>query len=371
MRGAVYPILCAVNFVREVAAAVWRINLRDLLWRRRRLGVAIVGTALVMAMALLTSGVGAAFSAEAQRSIDAMGGNLWLVPTTAPGAFNTPPVANAADAETVAAIPGVRGADPVVILSQSLEQPSGRTFVVVYGYQVGGLAQLPLQQGHLPSGPDQAVVDTKLNQAIGSHMTLGKGVFTVVGITDGLTSGGGIADVFVDIHDLDAAQFNNQYVANAIVVSGQPAHLPAGYRELSIPAALSDSLLPMNSAIAVVSVLTYLFWVVAALIVAAFIYLSTNERRRDFAVMKAIGVGSRSLGGGVILQSTVVALSAAIVSIAFAFALAPLFPIEVAIPVLELLLLPVGALAIGLLASLIALRRVLTLDPALAFAGAG
>jgi putative ABC transport system permease protein len=111
--------------------------------------------------------------------------------------------------------------------------------------------------------------------------------------------------------------------------------------------------------------------VVAALIVAAFIYLSTNERRRDFAVMKAIGVGSRSLGGGVILQSTVVSLSAAIVSIAFAFALAPLFPIEVAIPVLELLLLPVGALAIGLLASLIALRRVLTLDPALAFAGAG
>jgi putative ABC transport system permease protein len=87
--------------------------------------------------------------------------------------------------------------------------------------------------------------------------------------------------------------------------------------------------------------------------------------------MKAIGVGSRSLGGGVILQSTVVALSAAVVSIGLAYALAPIFPIDVAIPPLELVILPIGALAIGLLASLLALRRVLTLDPALAFAGAG
>lgn len=71
-----------------------------------------------------------------------------------------------------------------------------------------------------------------------------------------------------------------------------------------------------------------------------------------------------------ILQSTAVALGAAVLGVAFAFALSPLFPIEVAIPLVEFLILPAGALIIGLLASLIALRRVLALDPALAFAGA-
>jgi putative ABC transport system permease protein len=350
--------------------AIWRISLRDLVYRRGRLGVAIFGTAVVMAMALLTSGISAAFTAEAQRSVGAVGGTQWLVPKNAPGAFNTPPIADSTDADTIATMPGVHAADPVVVLSESLEEPSGRAFVFVFGYRVGGLTRLPLQQGHLPSSPYEVDADTKLGQRIGSHMTLGKGVFTVVGITDGMTIGGGTPDVFANITDLDAAQFNGQPVANAIVVDGSPSTLPAGYRSMTIPAVVNDSLLPLTNAITVVTLITYLFWIVAALIVAAFIFLSTNERRRDFAVMKAIGVGSRSLAAGVILQSTVVALSAAIVSIGLAFALAPIFPIDVAIPALELIILPFGALVIGLLASLIALRRVLTLDPALAFAGA-
>ncbi len=349
---------------------MWRISLRDLIYRRSRLAVAILGTAVVMAMALLTSGISAAFTAEAQRSVGAVGGTQWLVPSSAPGAFNTPPIANAADAATIAALPGVRAANPVVILSQSLVEPAGRTFVVVFGYRLGGLTRLPLQQGRLPSGPYEAIADAKLGQGVGSHITLGKGTFTVVGITSNLTIGGGTPDVFANINDLDASQFNGQNVANAIVVDGSPSPLPVGYRSMSISAVVNDSLLPLTDAIAVVTLITYLFWVVAAMIVAAFIFLSTNERRRDFAVMKAIGVGSQSLGAGVILQSTVVALSAAIVSIGLAYALAPIFPIDVAIPTLELLILPIGALLIGLLASLIALRRVLTLDPALAFAGA-
>jgi putative ABC transport system permease protein len=347
---------------------VWRMSLRDLVWRRRRLGVAVLGTAVVMAMALLSSGIGAAFKAEAQRSVDALGGDLWLVPASAPGAFNTPPVAAAAEAGDVAALPGVRRADPVVILSQSLEQKSGRIFVVVFGYRLGGMTTLNLQQGRLPAGAFEAVVDEKLTQPIGSHITLGTREFTVVGITSGMTTGGGIPDIYVNISDLDAAQFHGQPVASAIVVAGNPARLPPGYRAMTIGAVVTDALLPITQAIVVVSILTYLFWVVAALIVAAFIYLSTNERRRDFAVLKAIGVGSRSLCIGVILQSTAVALGAAVLGVAFAFALSPLFPIEVAIPLVEFLILPFGALIIGLLASLIALRRVLALDPALAFA---
>jgi putative ABC transport system permease protein len=348
---------------------VWRIGLRDLAWRRRRLGIAVVGTALVMAMALLTSGVGAAFTAEAQRSVDALGGNLWLVPQGAPGAFNTPPVAAAADSTQVAAQGGVQHADPVVILSQSLRQRNTRIFVVVFGYELGGTTRLSVHEGHLPARPFEAVVDDKLAQPIGSHIELGTRTFTVAGITSGMTTGGGIPDVFVGIRDLDAAQFQGQQVANAIVVSGNPTRIPAGYRAMGIGAVVTDALLPITQAMAVVTLLTYLFWVVAALIVAAFIYLSTNERRRDFAVLKAIGVGSRSLGLGVVVQSTAVALGAAAVSVAFAFALSPLFPIEIAIPPVEFLILPVGALLIGLLASLVALRRVLLLDPALAFAG--
>jgi putative ABC transport system permease protein len=49
--------------------------------------------------------------------------------------------------------------------------------------------------------------------------------------------------------------------------------------------------------------------------------------------------------------------------------LAPLFPMPVEIPTSAFLLLPIVTVTVGLLASLIALRRTVTVQPALAFGG--
>jgi putative ABC transport system permease protein len=72
---------------------------------------------------------------------------------------------------------------------------------------------------------------------------------------------------------------------------------------------------------------------------------------------------------GLALQAVIVALLAAVLGVVFASLLGPAFPMLVVIPTIAYLALPVVAIVIGLLASLVGFRRAVAVDPALAFGG--
>jgi putative ABC transport system permease protein len=103
--------------------------------------------------------------------------------------------------------------------------------------------------------------------------------------------------------------------------------------------------------------------------VGSLIYLSALERTRDFAVFKAVGVATRSVLAGLVLQAVIVAVVAAALGGVLSLGLAPTFPIPVVVPTSAFVLLPVIAVVIGLLASVAGMRRAVTVDPALAFGG--
>ena len=63
------------------------IALRDVLWRWRRFLVALLATAVVLALTLVLDGVERSFPAEAQRTVDAFHAGAWLVPEGSHGAF--------------------------------------------------------------------------------------------------------------------------------------------------------------------------------------------------------------------------------------------------------------------------------------------
>jgi putative ABC transport system permease protein len=126
----------------------------------------------------------------------------------------------------------------------------------------------------------------------------------------------------------------------------------------------------MRSAVQSVDNSRWFMWVVAAVIVAALVYVSSLQRVRDFAVLKAMGASSRALFAGVAAQAVVVTMVAALLAALTANLLKPLYPLPVAIPTSAFLLLPVTAVAVGVGASLVALRRAVSVDPALAFGSA-
>ena len=100
----------------------------------------------------------------------------------------------------------------------------------------------------------------------------------------------------------------------------------------------------MTAAVAAITFIAVLLWIVAALIVGSVIYLSALERVRDFAVFKAVGVSTRSVLGGLALQAVIVAVVAALLGAVLSFVLAPTFPMLVVVPASAFLLLPVIAI---------------------------
>jgi putative ABC transport system permease protein len=200
-------------------------------------------------------------------------------------------------------------------------------------------------------------------------LQIGTHILRIVGIVPNSTALAKIPNIFLTTEGLQQVAYNGQPMITSIGINGTPRALPDGYRTYDRTGAVNDLIRPLKVAVTSITIVAILLWVVAVLIVGSVVYLSALERVRDFAVFKAIGTSSRSILGGLALQALVVSLFAAAVGVVLSMLLAPLFPMVVAVPLQAYVLLPVVAVAIGLLASLAGLRRVVAIDPALAFGG--
>src|SRR3954451_9851560 len=152
---------------------MWLVSLRDLQWRRRRFLIAVVATALVFAMSLLMAGADAGLTTETRRIVDVVGADRWLVARGTSGPFTTVTAIPADAAAQVAALPGVRQADPLVIFHSTLRRTSGLKDVNVIGYRPGGLGAPPIASGRLPVAAGETVADTRLGLRIGQTVDIG------------------------------------------------------------------------------------------------------------------------------------------------------------------------------------------------------
>jgi putative ABC transport system permease protein len=191
----------------------------------------------------------------------------------------------------------------------------------------------------------------------------------VVGTANDLTLLGGVPNAYVTLTDAQMVVFGGRPLLNAVLTAGVPRALPAGTDVFTNQRVEKASLIQMAAGRSSISNSRFLMWVIAAVIVAALVYVSALERARDFAVLKALGSSSTVLFAGLAVQATLVSLVAAAVGAVLANFMRGIFAQPVVIPSSAFILLPVSALIIGLLASLAALRRAVAVDPATAFAG--
>jgi putative ABC transport system permease protein len=348
--------------------AVLLISLRDLQWRRRRFAIAILGTALVFAMSLLISGLAVSFRAEAQRTLDGIGADAWIVRAGVPGPFTASAAIPEAAVKPVSTIKGVVRAAPLVIVHQTVRNPDVKD-VNVFGVAARGMGQPKTAHGRDARRSGEAVVDDTLVSKLGTKLVLSGRTFKIVGVTHGLTYNGGIANVYIPLRDAQALVFGGQHLITAVVTKGVPVALPPGLVAMTNKDAREDIMRPLSKAVGTIGLVAALLWVVAAMIVGSVVYLSALERLRDFAVLKATGSSTKVLLASLSIQSVVVSLTAGILAIGLSFVLQPLFPLPVQVPLRAILFLPLIAVIVGLLASLSGLRRAVTVEPALAFGG--
>jgi putative ABC transport system permease protein len=344
-----------------------RVTLRDLQWRRRRFVIAIVGTGLVFAMTLVLTGLSNGFRVEADTTVDALGFDAYIARSGPAGPFvGSPPFAEA-EVASVAEIPGVTTAVPLAFSTTTA--PDSTRNVNVFGAPAGGPGMPPISTGRAPSDDDEAAVSSRVGSKVGDRLEIGSRSMKVVGIVDDSTALAGQPNIFLTLQGAQQVGYAGQPIVSSVGVLGTPTQVPDGFRAIDRAGAVDDLMRPMKAAVSALTLIAVLLWAVAALIVGSVIYLSALERTRDFAVLKAVGVSTRSVLAGLCLQAVIVAVVAAVLGGLLSLVLVPLFPMHVDVPMSAYLLLPVVGVVIGLLASAAGMRRAVTIDPALAFGG--
>jgi putative ABC transport system permease protein len=133
--------------------------------------------------------------------------------------------------------------------------------------------------------------------------------------------------------------------------------------------AVTDLERPLSRGLQSIDLISALLWLVAAGIIGSIMYLSVLERLRELAVLKAVGASNRSLLAGFAIQAVLLSAAAAVLAMGIATLLAPVFPFTVEIPAAAFPRLVATAMLVGLAASVVGLRRAVSVQPALAFGG--
>jgi putative ABC transport system permease protein len=319
---------------------------------------------------LLLSGLSAALHGEADRAVQAVGADAWVVRAGVSGPFSALSAMPDTVVEQVAAAPGVTRADPW-IMAFGTTAGKRQVDVSVIGYRPGGLGPPAPTAGRQPSRPGEALVDTATGFHVGDAFSLTGVPLTVVGEVHHMTLRGGVGNVYLNIRDAQSVLFKGNRIVTAVVTKGVPQNPAAlGLTAYSSHYARNDILRLFSKGLDAIDVLRLLLWTVAIAVVGTVIYLSVLERIQDLAVLKAIGISTRSLLSSLTIQAVVISTAAAALAVAVGYAVAPAFPMPVYLSAGSSGSLVAIAIGIGLLSSLAGLRRAVGVDPSTAF-GAG
>jgi putative ABC transport system permease protein len=349
---------------------VLTITLADLRYRYRQFLIAVVGAGVVLGMAVLLSGLANGFSAEIHKTVDAVGADRWVMSDKSNGRITAVATFDSATVAQIAGTPGVRAADGVVFLPQEVVRVGTRLVTVnVMGVRPGGLGAPAGARGAALTGSGQVVVDSRTHIKRGAAISIGSTSLAVVGTVRDRTLGAGLPMVYVTLADAQQALFGGRAVVTAVVTTGVPQHVPTGLESLTNGQVEKSTLETLASGVSSIKNSRTLMWVVAVIIVSALIYVSALQRVRDFAVLKALGSSSAALFASLCLQAVIVTLLAAAVGIAMSTFMTGIFSQPLAVPASAYATLPLVAVAVGLVASLVALRRATGADPVAAFGG--
>ncbi len=344
------------------------VTLADLAYRYRQFLIAVIGAGVVMAMALLLAGLVGGFSYETTQTVAGVGAAHWVLTDAAAGRIASVSVLPQADATVIGHAPGVTRADPLIVLPQLVARVDGRiSTVVVVGAAIGGLGDPAVTAGHPMAAPGQVVVNSGTGAAVGSEIRIGTTDFHVVGQVENRTLLGGTSVVYMPLVNAQMLGLGGRPLITAVVTTGTPKTVPAGLQVLSNQDVEQRTVEVLASAVSSINNTKILMWIIAAIIIAALLYVSALQRVRDFAVLKALGSSTLLLLGSLALQAVVVSLLAAAFAAIISNFMTGLFQSPVAIPGSSFVALPIIAVVVGLVASLVALRQATGADPAAAF----
>lgn len=265
-------------------------------------------------------------------------------------------------------------------------------------------------------GHYEAVADISTGFHLGDRIQIRRNHYTVVGLTRRMVSSSGDPMIFIPLNDAQEAQFlkdndaiwqqrrrttanpefnrpgvpglvdaiiasqtSNPYV-NAVLVQVAQGHHPATvaqaiqqWRRLTVYTRAQMEEILVGKLIATSSKQIGMFLVILALvsaaIVAFIIYTLTLGKIREIAVLKLIGTRNRTIAAMILQQAIALGTIGFIVGKISATFAAPFFPKHVLLMPLDSVAGFFAVVVICILASIVAIRAALNVDPAEAIGG--
>lgn len=381
-----------------------------------------IGLGLLIGVTLVMAGVYRGMVDDGKALLDNSGADLWVVQQGTLGPYAESSSVNDDMYRAISAMPGVEEASNVTYLTMQVRKGEADVRAMVVGIAPGGNGTSAGWPPYLIAGRQitrshyEAVADVATGFNLGDRLTIRRNQYTVVGLTRRMVSSSGDPMVFIPLKDAQEAQFlrdndaihqsrrrnaenptfnrpgvpdllesvnasqaTNSFV-NAILVRLGPGVDPelaaeeiekwkrlTAYTRLDMEKILVGKLIATSSK--QIGMFLVILAIVSAAIVAFIIYTLTMDKIREIAVLKLIGTKNSTIAWMILQQSLVLGVIGFVVGKITATFTAPLFPKYV-------LLLPVDAamgfgsvLVICALASLIAIRMALKVDPAEAIGG--
>ena len=394
---------------------------RDILHSWGKFVLTGFGLGLLIGVTLTMAGVYRGMVDDARMLLNNSGADLWVVQQGTQGPYAEASSLRDDVVRSIRGLPGVAQAANVSYLTMQVRGGNAEVRAMVVGFEVDPPAQ-PGQPGYLLAGRQitrshyEAVVDIRTGFQLGELIRVRRHDYKVVGLTQRMVSSGGDPMVFIPLKDGQEAQFlkdndailndrartaanpglnrpglpglleavqasqaSNRSV-NTILVQVAPGfsaeevaapirrwkHLEAFTRaqmeEILVAKLIATSARQIGMFLVILAV-------VSAAIVAFIIYTMTLGKIREIAVLKLIGTRNRTIAGMILQQALGLGLIGFIVGKVAASFWAPVFPKYVLLESADALSGLLAVMVICALASTLAIRAALKVDPAAAIGG--
>jgi putative ABC transport system permease protein len=380
-----------------------------------------VGLGLLIGVTLTMAGVYRGMVDDAKALLDNSGADLWVVQKDTLGPYAESSSLYDDTYRSLLSISGVARAANITYLTMQVREGGRDVRAMVVGVVSGGPGQ-PGQPSYLISGRQitrghyEAVADIASGFNLGQSIQIRRNNYTVVGLTRRMVSSGGDPMVFIPLKDAQEAQFLkdndaivqqrrrtaenpafnrpnvpgllNQVIAsqstntfvNAVLVQIKPgfsaeevAEPIRHWKRLQVYTRTQMESILVGKLIATsakqIAMFLVILAVVSAAIVAFIIYTLTMGKIREIAVLKLIGTKNRTIAGMIMQQALGLGVIGFVVGKVAATFWAPIFPKYVLLEPGDAIRGFFAVMLICVLASLLAIRAALKVDPAEAIGG--
>ncbi|MFZ3042749.1 MAG: ABC transporter permease [Thiobacillus sp.] len=377
-----------------------------------------LGLGLLIGVTLTMAGVYRGMVDDAKVLLRAVDADVWVVQQNTLGPFAEPSSVPDDLYRALAGLEGVAQTGNVAYLTMQVSHQGKTQRVMVAGYEgdkPGGPAFLvagrPIARAHY-----EAVADAKTGFAVGDVVRIRRNDYTVVGLTRRMVSSGGDPMLFIPLKDAQEAQFlkdndaivedRKRLAANPTVNRpGQPGVLEAVQAIQASSHKVNAVLLRLQpgvdarfvadtiarwqrftaytrddmedilvakliaTAAKQIGLFLMILAVVSAAIVAFIIYTMTLGKIKEIAVLKLIGSRDRTIAAMIMQEALGLGIIGFLVGKFAATLWAPAFPKYVLLETGDAARAFVLTLVVCALASLLAIRAALKIDPAEAIGG--